>query len=91
MTKVVFAITLSFGLLVGLLFGNQSPAFAQSSPLLLQPAFVARPDAIPEIPEIKSHLLGANATGLRQPLDGMDISNSEFDEMTWEYSGGPFR
>lgn len=88
MNKVVIAITvLSVGLIAWFLCGSQASAFAQSSPAL-ERSLLIRPDAIPEIPEINSHFSRTHAAGGRQQLDGMDISNSEFKDKTWEYSGG---
>lgn len=36
------------------------------------------------------HLSGVNLEGARQQLEGMEITDSEFKKMDWEYSGGAF-
>ncbi len=90
MTKPIIAlISLSLGGCFGFFFGNQSTALAQSS-TSPQPAFVSWTSAIPPIPGIKVHLSAATSEGATQQLDGMDFTDSEFKNMTWEYSGGAF-
>ena len=82
-------ISLVMAVSLGFLVADQSPARAQS-PTPLRPALISWASAIPPLPGIKVHLAGTTQSGLRQQLDGMDISDSEFRNMDWEYSGGDF-
>jgi len=69
--------------------GNQTSIVAQ--PAVPQRGIVAE-GAEPIVPPLRGIVVSASSFGnLTQPLDGLDLENCEFRNVTLEYSGGAFR
>jgi hypothetical protein len=98
MSKTTLALgSLFVGVSVGFFWGNHTSIVVQEAAASAQianpqsnPGTVVSPFAVPKVPEIHTHVSGAHIASRGQQLDGMDIKDSEFRDMTWEYSGGAF-
>jgi hypothetical protein len=94
MSKTTVALgSLIVGATLGFFCGNRTSMVVQRA--LAQPNppsgnFISSPTAVPVVPGIRAHATNSHGYGKTQQLDGMDFTNSEFGDMTWEYSGGAF-
>jgi hypothetical protein len=95
MSKITLTLgSLIVGATLGFFCGNHTWMVVQraSAQANLAPTLgFEAPQAIPTVPGIVVHSDKSRiGPGKIQQLDGMDFKNSEFVDVTWEYSGGAF-